>query len=122
MSIALRVILVVVSIVTALYVLIRIRKSKAKIEDSIFWIMMAIVLVIFSVFPFIVEWAAHVIGIMSPVNFVFLTIIFILLIKLFFTSLRLSQVEDRLQTLVQIIAIEDYFKKLELKKTHTSKE
>jgi hypothetical protein len=107
-SIGLRILLIVGSLATFIYLLTRIRKSQIKIEDSIFWIVMPIVLVIISIFPGIAEWAAKVIGIIAPVNFVFLAIIFILIIKVFSLSIRLSQTENKLQTLIQEFSIKNY--------------
>lgn len=109
-SIGLRIVLIAISFATFFYLLTRVRKSQIKIEDSIFWIIMPIVLVIISIFPGITEWAAKLIGIIAPVNFVFLSIIFILIIKVFSLSIRLSQTENKLQTLIQKIAITNYNK------------
>ena len=110
MSMGLRIILIAISFATFIYLLTRINKSKINIADSIFWITMPIVLLIISIFPGITEWAAKVIGIIAPVNFVFLAMIFILIIKVFSLSIKLSQTENKLQTLIQEIAITNYDK------------
>ena len=120
MSAGLRIILIVVSVATAAYLLTRIRKSQIKIEDSLFWVIIPVALVILSIFPGIAEWASKVIGFEAPVNFVFLAIIFILIIKLFSLSIKLSQLENKLQTLIQEIAIMNY-KKENTKEQENSK-
>lgn len=107
MTIALRVILIIVSFMTVILMLRKIRQSKVQIEYAIFWILLPCILVLFSVFPSIVTFLANLIGVAAPVNFVFLAIIFILMIKSFMMTLELSQLEQRVKELTQIIAINE---------------
>lgn len=107
MSIALRIILVVVCILTCAYTLRKIRKSQMQIEDSLFWIIISAGLVVISVLPDLASFFSHVFGIGATVNFVFLVMIFLLLIKVFLMSLKMSQMEDRIKKLVQRIAIQN---------------
>ena len=64
-------------------------------------------LVILSVFPGIATWAAKMLGVQSPVNFIFLAVIFILIVKIFSLSLRISQLDTKIRTLTQEIAIRE---------------
>lgn len=105
MSIVLRISLIAASVLTTLYVMRKIRNSKAQIEDSIFWILLSVMLIIISVFPIIPEVVTKMLGIMAPVNFLFLFMIFILLAKVFGMSLKISALETRLKNLTQEIAI-----------------
>ena len=106
MSIVLRIILIIVSILNCGWILKRIQKSQVKIEDSIFWILFSGCLIFISIFPGIVEYGAKLTGIASPVNFVYLAIIFILILKIFRLSIRISQLESKLQTLAQKYALD----------------
>ena len=108
MTITLRIVLLLVSVLNCAWIILRIRKSQAKIEDSVFWILFSGLLVCMSIFPQIIEWGAEVTGVYSPVNFVFLAIIFVLIVKLFRLSIKLSQVESKLQTFVQTYAIDKF--------------
>ena len=47
MTVILRCVLIVVSILLTFFVLKKIRQSKVKIEDSIFWVMFALMMVVF---------------------------------------------------------------------------
>lgn len=102
-----RVVLVVVSVGTLAEVLSKIRKSKLDIEDSIFWILMAIMFVVFAIFPIVPDTLARLLGIYSTANFLFLFMIFILLMRLFTMSMRVSTLEDRVKKLVQELALRD---------------
>ncbi|MDD3415399.1 MAG: DUF2304 domain-containing protein [Lachnospiraceae bacterium] len=107
MSIYLRVILLMVSFFTFIYVFRKIRKEQLKQEDAIFWLLLSIVLVVLSLCPQIAYWASAIMGFMAPVNFIFLVVIFILLIKVFSQSLKLSKLETKFETLVELIAIKE---------------
>jgi len=115
MSPVLKISLIIVCIMTFYYTLRKIRKSQMQIEDSLFWILISIVLVIISIFPWIADFMAKFLGIGATVNFVFLAMIFILLIKVFMLSLKVSQLEERIKNLVQRIAIKEYEKEEILK-------
>ena len=51
MSIALRVLLIIVSVMNTLNILRRIRKSKLQIDYSIFWLVFSMILIVIAVFP-----------------------------------------------------------------------
>ena len=86
-----RVCLVLGSLITATYILRRVRLAKVQIEDTIFWLLFSGILLILAIFPGIAYWAAYLLGFQSPINFVYIVIIFLLLAKQFFMSIRLSQ-------------------------------
>ena len=88
-----RVCLVLGSLITATYILRRVRLAKVQIEDTIFWLLFSGILLILAIFPGIAYWAAYLLGFQSPINFVYIVIIFLLLAKQFFMSIRLSQLD-----------------------------
>ena len=107
MSIYLRIILVVISMLSMLNILKRVRKSKLQIEYSIFWIVFSILLILVAVFPQPMFVLAQILGIQSPANMVFPFVIFILLIKLFNMTIEVSQLQYKQQELVQKIALDE---------------
>lgn len=106
MTVTLKFILLLVSLMTFIWVVMRIRKSQVKIEDAVFWILFAAILVVMSLIPDLVSWGARIIGVQSEANFIFLSIIFILILKIFRMSIRISQLESKLQTFAQTYAID----------------
>ncbi len=106
MSLSLRIILICFSVVTAFFVFRKIRKAQMQIADSLFWIVFILALVILSVFPQIANYACKWVGVSSPVNFVFLAIIFLLLLKVFILTVKMSILENKLQTFVQEYSID----------------
>ena len=106
MTIVLRAVLIAASLLNCWWIIHRIRKAQAKIEDSVFWVCFSGVLIVMSLFPKLVIWGARATGVQSPVNFVFLCIIFILMVKIFRLSVKLSIVESKLQELAQRYGID----------------
>ena len=107
MSAIFRIILLIVSVGTFIFIIKRIRQAKGQIEDSLFWILCALVLIILGVFPGIADFLAGVIGVFSTVNFIFLVFIFILLIREFSMTIKISQLENKIRELTQKVAIKE---------------
>ena len=106
MTVILRWVLIIVSILLTFFVLRKIRQSKVKIEDSIFWVMFALMMVVFSIFPGLADILSDFVGTYSTSNFIFMFVIFILLVKVFFLSLKISQLESRVKELIQQMALD----------------
>lgn len=106
MTVIFRVILVIVSILTMAFMMRKIRQAKVQIEAALFWVIMALILVVFSLFPAVADACAHLLGIYSTPNFLFLFMIFLLIVKVFGMTLQMSQMESRQKELVQRIALD----------------
>ena len=116
MTVIFRVILVIVSILTMAFMMRKIRQAKVQIEAALFWVIMALILVVFSLFPAVADACAHLLGIYSTPNFLFLFMIFLLIVKVFGMTLQMSQMESRHKELVQRIALDQKAREeLELK-------
>ena len=98
MTTMLRVMLILVSAGTLAMVLHKIRRARLQIEDSIFWVLVSIMFVIFSLFPPVADFLAHLLGIYATVNFLFLFIIFLLLLRVFSMTIRISQLVQHIDT------------------------
>ena len=55
----------------------------------------------------IADWAANLLGFMSPINFVYVVIIFLLLAKQFFMSIKLSQLDSKVRILTEQVALNE---------------
>lgn len=108
MSVTLRLVLVAVSLVTVVFVVRRIRRSQLQLDDALFWLIFAFAVLLSSIFPQVFYVLADFVGIASPSNFVFLFFIFVLLIKCFSMSIRISQSDMRVRELTQHLAIEKF--------------
>ena len=102
MSTALRILLLIGAIVMLLFVVKSIRKSRIQMKDALVWMLIALLIAIFGIFPSVPMWIAGILGIDSAANMVFLIFIAILLLCIF--SL-VSMLEDKCTTLAGEIAI-----------------
>ena len=107
MPIILRILLFISSFLSFLFVTRRLKKSEVKLHDTTFWVILSMVFVVLSLFPGVVIWLAGLIGIQSPINLVFLIIIFCLLAHCFIQSLRFSALEDKFERFVEEDALRE---------------
>jgi hypothetical protein len=105
MSTILRVLLLIASLVTAVWILRKIRKNRVKQEDALFWFCFAFMLAIFGIFPGLSFIMSRVLGIQSPANFIFLAIIALLMEKLFSLSIQVSALENKVEIMAAELAI-----------------
>lgn len=107
LSISLRIVLILMSIISCIYAIEKIRKSQMKIGEMVFWFLFFLFILILSIFPPIGIWMARLLGVESPVNLIYLIMIFMLIVKVFFLSIKNSKLEYQLWTLAQEIAIRE---------------
>lgn len=105
MSGGLRCVLIVGAVLTCAYVLSRIRKSKMKPEDSVFWLLLSAVFVLMGIFPAIPFAISDLLGFQSPVNLVFLVVIFLLLIRIFIQDMKMAKLQNQVTSLAQTYAV-----------------
>ena len=103
MTAILRIGLILISIMSFFVIIRKIRKSKIRIEDGLFWVVFAIILIIFAIFPRIIYFISDLVG----ANIVYLIIIGMLLIKLFFMSIQMSLLENKVVNLSQEMALKE---------------
>ena len=100
MPAVLRILLMISSILSFLFVVRRLKKSQVQLYDTVFWIILSVLFVILSIFPQLAIGLADLIGVQSPVNLVYLIIIFFLLAHCFLQSLRFSRLEAQFRSFV----------------------
>ena len=107
MSTMMRILLIAGSLLTAVYVLRRVRKSRMRTEDSVFWLVFSLILVLMGLLPDLVTGLAARIGVLSAANLVFLIVIFLLIIKLFLMDQRISDLQRQVTETAQAVALQE---------------
>lgn len=105
MSIELRVVLLIAAVFSIGWIITRIRKAKVRLEDTFFWVVMSVVLLILGLFPGVSYWLTSVLGVISPANLVFLIMISLLFEKLLTMSIMHSQMQDKYVTMAAEMAL-----------------
>ena len=106
MSGILRIFMILGAVFLMVFMIKRIRQAKMKIEYTVFWIIFSGILVLMGVFPQLLYWISKMLGFQSPINMVYLVVIFVLIVKLFLTSVQISQLENKVDSLTQQVAID----------------
>lgn len=99
--------LILGSLFTAAFILRRVRKAQVQIEDTIFWLLFSAGLLLLSLFPKAAYRAARTLGFQAPINLVYTGIIFVLLVRQFFMTIRISQLDSKLRSLAQRVALNE---------------
>ena len=106
MTFPLRCFLILCAALLLLFVLRRIKKSQMQIEDSVFWFLFALSFVLLAVFPQIAYFFAGVLGFDSPVNFMFVYVVGVLVVREFSLTATVAGLKRRQKELVQQIALD----------------
>lgn len=104
---SLRILLIICSVLTLVFIIRNIRKAKLRLIDGFSWVLLAIFFIIISVWPEIIYSLSRRLGFISSINMVYLIVIFLLLLKIFFASLKISALESRVNELAQEVALRD---------------
>lgn len=111
MTITLRIILVICSLISFILCITKIKQAKLKVTNSVIWMIGSIILILMSIFSGAVEWIAIRLGFMAPVNFVFLVMIGFLLIQTFVDNIRICNLNEKIKDLNHYIALKEYDEK-----------
>lgn len=105
MSIELRVVLLFAATFSIGWIITRIRKAKVRLEDTFFWMVMSVVLLVLGLFPKVSYWLSSILGVISPANLVFFIMICLLFEKLLTMSIMHSQMQDKYMTMAAEMAL-----------------
>ena len=106
MSIALRIALIIGAVALVALVIAGVRKSRMRIEDSLFWIILSLLILLLSIFPGVGSWVSSLLGVQSPVNFIMLFFVAVLIAKCFSLARQVSQLENKIKELTQRVAVD----------------
>lgn len=106
MSGALRILVILGAVFLMVFMIKKIRQAKVKIEYTVFWIIFSGILVLMGIFPQLFYWVSELLGFQAPINMIYLVIIFVLIVKLFLISVQISQLENKVDSLTQQVAID----------------
>lgn len=107
MSITLRIILILGSLISFILCVKKIKQAKLKVENSIIWMLGSFVLILMAIFDGAVGWFANKLGFMASVNFVFLIMIFFLLMQVFIDNMRMAELNEKVKNLDHYIALKE---------------
>lgn len=81
------------------------KKGRMSVKYSLLWLALAVVLVIFAVYPYVVYVLRDLLDVEMPVNLVFMLMFCFVLLVLLSLSIAVSQLADKCRRLTQANAI-----------------
>ncbi len=111
MTLKLRIILALLFIIFWCAVVGKSKKRQIELKYAITWILVPLVIVILIVIPGALEWLAGVLGIASVMNMVFILGFLFSLLVIYTLTIALSRHSDRIRSLTQMMALDEYEKR-----------
>jgi len=108
MDIKLQGALFTVSIISFLFIVYKVRKSKVLIDDIIIWIYISLGFLVISIFPESPRLLSKLLGFEALSNFVFFSMIGYLFIMVFMLTLKVSKLENVIKEITQINALDEH--------------
>lgn len=106
MSNSIRIMLLIGAVFTFIYVFKGVKKARFRAQETFFWLFISLIFVLLSIFPMIVDWLSRLLGVSSPINLVFLVVIFLLMIKIFSMDRKAAKMEHQMTEMTQKVAID----------------
>lgn len=103
--------LLIAAVVFLVVIVASIIRSKMSVKNSIMWLLLPVVFIIFAIFPDAIFEFAKWLGFETLSNFIFLSTIGLLILICFFLTLSNSKQQDQITKLNQEIAILKHNKK-----------
>jgi len=95
----------VASILFFIFIINMVRIKKLELKYALTWILTSISFVVMALFPETLYFIAGLMGVELPVNALFMSVIFLLIMIVFTLSLAVSRQALRIKTLVQEIGL-----------------
>ncbi len=105
MNSRLQIIMILASVLFLCYIVLMLRNKKIELKYSLIWLLAGICLLITALFPDLLKLLSKLLNIIEPVNTLFLSIIFFMLMIIFTLTIALSRNANRVKTLSQEIGI-----------------
>ena len=105
MNIRIQILIVVITLLAMFYVINKIRNKGIELKYSLVWLALGTGIIIFTCFPKLTTWLAHVLGISQPMNMLFFEGFCFMLPIIFSLSVSVSRLSNKVKRLTQEMAL-----------------
>ena len=105
MNIRIQILIVVITLLAMFYVINKIRNKGIELKYSLLWLALGTGIIIFTCFPKLTTWLAHVLGISQPMNMLFFAGFCFMLPIIFSLSVSVSRLSNKVKRLTQEMAL-----------------
>jgi hypothetical protein len=108
MSLRLQIILLILLIIIFLFLINQVKKKAVALKYTLAWLLLDVALMILTCFPNLLQVISGMLGITSPINMIFFCGFVLALIVIYTLTVALSRNSDRIRSLAQSIALNEY--------------
>ncbi|GEQ61364.1 DUF2304 domain-containing protein [Vagococcus lutrae] len=101
----LSVLVFVISFVFFVFVIRTINKNIISLQYALIWLLIGIIMMVFSIFPDLAERIAHALGFAFASNFVLFVSVMFCLVQLILTTSYISKQDDQIKKLIQEVSL-----------------
>lgn len=105
MDMALRIFIILACLLIFVSVVYMLTRRRLNEPNSLLWLFIAFVTLVFGIFPGMAAWAADLLGIYYPPALVFVVAIIVLLLILFRATTQISKMQAQINELASTVAI-----------------
>ena len=105
MNIRIQILIVVITLLAMFYVINKIRNKGIELKYRLVWLALGTGIIIFTCFPKLTTWLAHVLGISQPMNMLFFAGFCFMLPIIFSLSVSVSRLSNKVKRLTQEMAL-----------------
>ena len=105
MNIRIQILIVVITLLAMFYVINKIRNKGIELKYSLVWLALGTGIIIFTCFPKLTTWLAHVLGTSQPMNMLFFAGFCFMLPIIFSLSVSVSRLSNKVKRLTQEMAL-----------------
>lgn len=105
MNIRIQILIVVITLLAMFYVINKIRNKGIELKYSLVWLALGTGIIIFTCFPKLTTWLAHILGISQPMNMLFFAGFCFMLPIIFSLSVSVSRLSNKVKRLTQEMAL-----------------
>ena len=113
MSFRLQIILLVLFVSIFLFLINQVKKKAVALKYTLAWLLLDVALIVLTCFPNLLQIVSGAVGITTPINMIFFCGFVLALIIIYTLTVALSRNSDRIRSLAQSIALNEYRTKRE---------
>ncbi len=109
MSVLLRCEMIFIAVFFVIGIFKAVNRNKVRLQYSLIWLVVSMGVIALGFFPEIIIWLSDIMNIQTPTNLLYLFSIIALLVITFYLTVIVSRQSDKIQKMIQMISIEQYY-------------
>ena len=105
MNTRLQILVILIALLAILFIVNKIRRKSIELKYSLIWLALGVGILLFTCFPQLTKWLAHMLGISQPMNMLFFAGFCFMLPIIFSLSMSVSRLSNKVKKLTQEIGL-----------------